>query len=291
MNALRSPLLMLGAFLVGGFTLVALLAPWLAPYDPQALSGPGLAPPSPAHLLGTNLIGQDILSQVIWGARSSFAVAVGAATLAVIVGVLVGVGAGLLGGVVDTLAMRTVDVLLAVPNLPLIVLVAALTGASRMGLILLMGLLFFPPISRVVRSQALTLRQRGFVESAQGFGGGVLYVIRRHLVPALGPIIVAEFVVISGNAVSLEAALAFLGLGDPTGVSWGLMMNNALATPGIYFTSAWMWWVLPAGFVITLAILGFAFLGVGLEPVINPRADKSSADARPERSGAAAVLR
>lgn len=289
MNALRSPLLILGAFLVGGFALVALLAPWLAPFDPRALSGSGLEPPSPAHLLGTNLIGQDILSQVIWGARSSFAVAVGAATLAVIVGVLVGVGAVLLGGVVDMLAMRIVDVLLAVPRLPVIVLVAAFTGASRVGLILLMGFLFFPPISRVVRSRALTLRQRGFVAAAEGFGGGVPYLIRRHLVPALGPIIVVEFVAFSGNAVSLEAAVAFLGLGDPTGVSWGLMMSNALATPGIYFTSAWMWWVLPAGFAITLAILGFAFFGVGLEPVINPRAEKSSPDARPERSATTAV--
>ena len=271
MKALRSPLLLLGAFLVGGFTLVALLAPWLAPYDPRALSASGLEPPSAQHLLGTNLIGQDILSQLIWGARSAFTVAVGTATLAVIVGTLVGVGGGLLGGVVDMLVMRTVDVLLAIPRLPLIVLVAALTGASRMGLILLMGFLFFPPISRIVRSQALTLRRRGFVEAAEGFGGSVPYLIRRHLVPALGPIIVAEFVAFSENAVTLEAALAFLGLGDPTGVSWGLMMSNALATPGIYFTPAWMWWVLPAGFAITLAILGFAFLGVGLEPVINPR--------------------
>lgn len=289
MKALRSPLLLLGAFLVGGFTLVALLAPLLAPYDPQALSGSGLEPPSAQHLLGTNLIGQDILSRIIWGARSSFTVAIGAATVALIVGVLVGVGAGLLGGVVDTLAMRTVDVLLAIPNLPVIVLVAALTGASRIAVILLMGFLFFPPISRIVRSQALTVRQRGFVEAAQGFGGGVLYLIRRHLVPALGPILVAEFVAFAGNAVSLEAALAFLGLGDPTGMSWGLMMSDALAMPGIYFTPAWTWWVLPAGFAITLAILGFAFLGVGLEPIINPRSRRDAEDARRERRETAAA--
>lgn len=271
MTALRSPLLILGASLIGGCALVALLAPLLAPHDPKALPGSGLEPPSSEHLLGTTLIGEDILSQLIWGARSALTVAVGAATLAVIVGVLVGVSAGLVGGVVDALAMRTVDVLLAVPRLPLVVLVAALTGASRVVLILLMGFLFWPPISRIVRSQALTLRQRGYVAAAEGFGGGVLYLIRRHLVPALGPIIVVEFVAFSGNAISLEAGLAFLGLGDPTGVSWGLMMSNALATPGIYFTSAWLWWVLPAGFAITLLLLGFAFLGVGLEPIMNPR--------------------
>lgn len=274
MKALRSPLVVLGASLVGGFTVAALLAPLLAPYGPRALVAPGLEPPSAEHLLGTNLVGQDILSRLVWGARSAFTVGVGAATLAVVVGVLVGVTAGLLGGVVDTLAMRTVDVLLALPNLPLIVLVAALTGASRVGLILLMGFLFWPPISRIVRSQALSLRQRGFVAAAQGFGGGAPYLIRRHLVPALGPIIVAEFVAFVGNAISLEAALAFLGLGDPTGVSWGMMIRNALATPGIYFIPAWLWWVLPAGFAITLAILGFTFLGVGLEPIMNPRSER-----------------
>ncbi len=289
MRALRSPLFVLGASLVGGFTLVALLAPLLAPYDPHALPGSGLEPPSAEHLLGTNLIGQDILSQLIWGARAALTVALGAASLALIVGVLVGVSAGLVGGVADTLAMRTVDVLLAIPVLPLAVLVAALTGASRVALILVLAFFFWPRISRIVRSQALTLRQRGFVEAAQGFGGGVPYLIRRHLVPALGPIIVTEFVIVSENAVALEAALAFLGLGDPIGVSWGLMMSNALAMPGIYFTPAWTWWVLPPGFAITLAIAGFAFLGVSLEPIINPRAKESSAGAGPETSGTAAV--
>lgn len=274
MTALRSPLLLLGATLVGGFTVAALLAPLLAPYDPEALAGSGLEPPSAEHLLGTNLIGQDILSRLVWGARSVLTVAVATATLAVIVGVLVGVGAALLGGLVDELAMRAVDVVLALPNLPLVILVAALSGANRVVLILVMAFLFWAPISRIVRSQALSLRHRGFVAAAQGFGGGVFYQIRRHLVPALGPIIVAEFVAFAGNAVSLEASAAFLGLGDPTGVSWGSMVSNALATPGIYFTPAWMWWVLPPGFAITLAILGFAFLGVGLEPIINPRSGR-----------------
>lgn len=279
MKALRSPVLLLGAALVAALSLVALLAPVLAPYDPRALAGSGLEPPSSEHLLGTNLIGQDILSRIIWGARSALEIGVGAATLAVAMGVLVGVSAGLVGGVVDILAMRTVDVLLALPNLPLIVLVAALTGANRATLIPLMGILFFPPISRIVRSQTLSLRQRGFVAAAQGFGGGVMYLIRRHLVPALGPIIVAEFVAFVGNAISLEAGLAFLGLGDPTGISWGMMMREALATTGIYFIPAWTWWVLPPGFAVTLAILGFTFLGVGLEPIMNPRSKRSAARA------------
>ncbi len=272
-HPLRSPTFVIGAVLIGGFTVVALLAPQLAPHDPRASPppGPGLDAPSAEFPLGTTLVGQDILSQLIWGARSTMIVAVGAATIALVAGVLVGVGAGLRGGPLDTLAMRTVDVLLAVPRLPVIVLVSALTGASRFGLVLLMGFLFWPPIARIVRSQTLTLRQRGFVEAAGGFGGGVLYLIRRHLVPALGPLLVSVFVAFAENAVTLEASVAFLGLGDPTGVSWGLMMNEALSTSGIYFTDAWLWGVLPAGFAITLVVVGFAFLGVGLEPIVNPR--------------------
>ena len=95
--------------------------------------------------------------------------------------------------------------------------------------------------------------------------------MRRHVVPALGPLVIASFVLVASNAILLEASLAFLGLSDPTGFGWGLMLNKALLDPGLYFTSVWLWWVLPAGFAITLAVVGFSFLGVGLEPIFNPR--------------------
>ncbi len=271
MKTLRSPLVLIGGGLVVTLAVVAVLAPVLAPYDPRALAGDSLQPPSRRHLLGTNNIGQDIASQIVWGARTSLTVAVGAATLAILVGIVVGVTAGLLGGVADVIAMRIVDVLLAIPRLPLLVLVGALIGADRSSLILLMALLTSPVVARLLRSQTLSLRQRGFVSVARGLGGGVAYIVRRHLVPAVAPIAASSFILIAGNAIILEASLAFLGLSDPTGVSWGLMLNKALLHPGLYFVDAWMWWVLPAGFAITLAVMGLAFLGVGLEPVLNPR--------------------
>ena len=271
MSMRRSPLGVLGAVLIGVVAVVAALAPLLAPYDPHALAGDSLQPPSSRHLLGTNNLGQDLLSQIIWGARSSLVVAVAAATVAVVLGTAVGATAGMLGGVVDAAVMRVVDVALAVPRLPLLVLVAALAGASRTSVTLVIGLLTWPVVARLVRSQTLSLRGRGFIHAARGFGGGLPYIVRRHLVPALGPVLVATFVAISANAVLLEASLAFLGLGDPAGMSWGLILNRALLHPGLYFTSAWLWWVLPAGFAITLSVLGFTFLGVGLEPVLNPR--------------------
>ncbi len=126
-------------------------------------------------------------------------------------------------------------------------------------------------MARILRSQTLSLRRRGYVEAAQGLGGGFVYVLRRHLVPALAPLLAANFVIVAGVAVLLESGLAFLGLGDPTAPSWGQILHRALDHPGIYFISAWKWWVLAPGIAITVAILGFAFLAVGLEPRFNPR--------------------
>ncbi len=271
MRGERQVFVWLGGAIVAALAVVALLAPAIAPFEPRAVAGRSLAAPSGAHLLGTNDAGQDILSQLIWGARSSTVVAGLAASIAVVLGVAVGATAGLLGGWVDTVAMRSVDVLLAVPVLPLLILIAALAGPSRPTLILVIGLTAWPAIARVVRSQTLTLASRGYVEAARGFGRGRLYVIRRHVAPTLAPLAAANFVYWAGTAVIVQAGLAFLGLSDPTDVSWGSVLNRALAHPGIYFTSEWLWWVLPAGLAITLAAIGLAFLGVGLEPRANPR--------------------
>lgn len=272
--ALRAPLVLIGGSLLLTLIVAAAFAPLVAPYDPRAPAADPLdvlLAPSGRHLLGTNSIGQDIFSQIVWGARTSLLVAVGSAVLSITVGLIVGAIAGLVGGWPEVALMRLIDVLLAVPRLPLLVLVAALAGASLIGVILLVGLLTWPVIARQVRAQSRSLRERGYLTAARGFGGGIGYLLRRHLVPALGPILVSGFVAVAGNAVMLQAALAFLGLGDPTAVSWGSILNDALAEPGLYYTSLWVWWLLPAGFAITLAVLGFAFLGVGLEPLLNPR--------------------
>jgi peptide/nickel transport system permease protein len=276
MTTRLGPLAAVGAGSVVVLVAVALLAPVLAPYEGQALVGYPLELPSRRHLLGTNGIGQDLLSQLIWGARASLTVAVAASALAMAVSLVVGVGGALVGGLVDTVAIRTVDVFLALPRLPLILIVAAVAGPSRLNVILVIGLLSWAPAARLLRSQVLSLRQRGFVNAARGFGGGALYVVRRHLVPAIGPVLVAVAVAVAGGAVMAEAGLAFLGLGDPLGVSWGQTLNSALAEPGLYYNPIWVWWVLPPGFAITLAVLGFTFLGVGLEPLMNPRATDRS---------------
>ncbi|MBW3646080.1 MAG: ABC transporter permease [Actinobacteria bacterium] len=273
MSTARSPMVVAGGGILLALVAGAVLAPQLAPYRPEVLAGGALQPPSGQHLLGTNHLGQDIFSQILWGGRDSLTVGAGAATLAVVAGILVGVGAGLLGGVADTVAMRVVDVFLGIPRLPLLILVAAMVGANRVSLIVVIAAMTWPVVARMLRSRAMSLRQRGFVSAARGFGGGIGYLMARHLVPALGPLVISSFILVAANAVLLEASLAFLGLGDPSGSSWGLMLNKALLQPGLYFTPVWLWWVLPAGFAITAAVLGLSFLGVGLEPLVNRRWD------------------
>jgi len=137
------------------------------------------------------------------------------------------------------------------------------------------GFIGAAPNARILRSQTLTLRERGFIAASRGFGAGPLYVLRRHVVPGLAPLIVVGLVTWAGVAVGLQAGLAFLGLGDPSSISWGLMMNRALSVRGIYFSSMWTWWVLPPGLAIMVTLLGFTFTGVGLEPAFNPRSRRN----------------
>ena len=272
-----SPLLLLvGTGIVAVLVVIAVLAPWIAPYDPRAITGDAFERPSSEHLLGTNDVGSDIFSGLVWGTRTTLVVAVGATTLILVIGVAVGLTAGLRGGLIDTALMRLVDVFLALPVLPLLLFIAALAGPSLSLSIVLIGLSTWPQTARIVRSQTLSLRSRGFVDTAKGFGAGPFYVMRRHLLPALGPVIASNLVYVAGLAVLIEAGLAFIGLGDPTGVGWGTMLNRALDNPQIYMGSFWLWWLLPAGLALTLAVLGFTFIGVGLEPRFNRRSTRAN---------------
>jgi peptide/nickel transport system permease protein len=261
----------LGAVALILFVIVALAAPLLAPYDPHAFSGQPLERPSASHLLGTNDAGQDIASELIYGARISLIVGLGAALGTVTLGVLVGSVAGYIGGPMDSLLMRLVDVMMTLPRLPLLILLAAFLGSGLPQTIAIISLLFWPATARLIRAQVQSLRQRGYVKMARGFGGGAGYVLRRHILPAIGPLIAFGLITAAGRAVAMEAGLAFLGLGDPTAKSWGLMMRFALNLPGLLLTDRWVWWLLPPGLCITSLVLALTFVGMGLEERLHPR--------------------
>lgn len=260
-----------GLAIVGILALVAIFAPLLVHDDPRAFAFEPLLAPSAGHLLGTDDSGRDVFARLVYGTRVTMVVAPVTALLTVALGCTVGLAASLTGRIVSTVVMRIVDTFMAVPKLPLLLLLSVTVGSSLEATIISMVLVFWPFAARVSRSQTLSLRSRQFVTAARGFGGGPLYIARRHLVPALSPVLITQLVVIASIAAVFEAGLAFLGLGDPGRLSWGTMINDATSYPGIFSGPAWLWLLLPPSLALSVAVLGFSFIGVGLEPRLNSR--------------------
>lgn len=260
-----------GATLVGVFAAVAVAAPWLARFRHTELAGAGLLPPSATHLLGTNSVGQDLFSQLVIGARVSMTIAVMAGIGTLVIGASVGLLAGWVGGRTDAVLMRVVDLVLAIPRLPLLIVVGAYVGPSVLTIALIISVTSWPPGARVIRSQVLSLRERTHLRAAVGFGASTPHVLRRHVVPEISLILAAGLVGAAGRAVMIEAGLAFLGLGDPTQASWGQMLRDALDFSGLFHTSSWEWWLLPPIAAISLLLLGITFLGIAVEERVNPR--------------------
>jgi peptide/nickel transport system permease protein len=252
---------------------MAVFAPVLAPYDPEAPVKVTIddiyAPPSREHLLGTDDAGKDVLSQFIYGSRVSLTVGFFAAFISVAIGGWIGITAGFWGGKVETGLMRFTDVMLVIPDLPLAVVIVALTQPSLWNIIFVIGILGWTGTARLVRSQTLSVKERKFVLRARAIGAGNGYIVRRHILPLVLPLLVVNTVLVISLAILNESTLSFLGLSDPTTLSWGQMLNYAFTRGAM---SAGAWWVLvPPGFGIVWVVLGCTLLGQGLERVLNPR--------------------
>ncbi len=277
-----------GGGVLGLLVTVALAAPLLAPYDPTARVGVPFSPPSAAHLLGTNDIGQDLLSELIFGARISLLVGIVAALAATVAGTTVGVVAGYARGWVDQALMRLVDVVLALPVLPLTIVIGVFLGPGLSTQILVIASVIWAGTARELRSQVLSLRERDHIQALRAMGGRAHYVLPRHVLPAVGPLVVPQFVLATKTAILLEASLAFLGLGDITAKSWGTMLSLAQSRSA-FLTDAWLWWVLPPGVAIALTVLSFALLGYAFEerarPSLRDRVGRSPRTANPAPAG------
>jgi peptide/nickel transport system ATP-binding protein/peptide/nickel transport system permease protein len=266
----RNPLGIVGLALLIVIVTMALGANWLAPYDPNKLSGKPFEQPSSTHWLGTNDIGQDILSELIFGARISLLIGVLSAGIALVIGTAMGLLAGYYRGFIGALIMRLVDVVLVIPFVPLMVLLAAYLGQNIWNLIAVIGLLIWARPARVIRSQVLSLSERDYVTAARAVGAQDGHILIRHILPGVLSLSLAQFVLATSGSILLEAALSFLGLGDPTQKSWGTVLYYAQAR-NAFLSGAWVWWVLPPGLMITASVLGFALLGFALEEALNPR--------------------
>jgi peptide/nickel transport system permease protein len=247
---------------------VALLAPILAPYDPCQQSTTSLLSPSWQHWLGMNHVGQDIWSRLVYGARTSLLVGFGVGLLSTLLGIVFGVSAGLVGGLYEKVVMRIVDAFIVIPMVIIIILISAYVRPSIPTLILLLSLLSWQGGARIIRAQALSLKERGHVAAARSFGANHFYIAWRHIVPDLGPILLVDFIYGVRRAIFMEAGLAFLGITDPTVVSWGMMMRDALS---FSYLNVWQWWLVPTGIALSLTIVGLTFIGYATEPVIEPR--------------------
>jgi len=264
---------MLGLIMLIVTVLMAIFAPVLAPYDPEAPVRVTIeniyAPPNAAHPLGTDDAGKDVLTNLIYGARVSLIVGFFTAFIALVIGGLVGIIAGFYGGQVENVLMRLTDILLVLPDLPLMIILIALLGRSMWIIIIVLGILSWTSTARVVRSQTLAVKERKFVHRARAVGAGNLYIIRRHIFPMVFPLMVVNAVLVISVAIYNESVLGFLGLGDPTRLSWGQMLQFAFSRGGM---SAGAWWSLvPPGLAIVWVVLALTLLGNGLERVFNPR--------------------
>jgi peptide/nickel transport system permease protein len=264
MTVRRSRLARAGGGVLLALALVALLAPLIAPHDPTATSGSSFARPSPEHLLGTNDIGQDIFSELLYGARHSMLISGVAATIAVTVGLAVGLGAGLGRPLAEATLMRVTDLALALPVVPLMVVLSAFFGGGALIQMLVIGGLLWGPPAREVRAQVLSLRERGPVRAAVAMGAARPHIVRRHLLPALAPLAASQLVRATATAILLEASLSFLGLGDPAAKSWGTMLHFA-QVQGAVLTEPWLWWVIPPGAAIAATVVSLALLATAID--------------------------
>jgi peptide/nickel transport system permease protein len=264
---------MVGLTMVVLVVFMAVFAAWLAPYDPYEVVRVTIdeiyAPPSAEHLLGTDDAGKDILSSFMYGARVSLIVGFFASLISIFIGGTIGILAGFFGGRMENVLMRFTDIMLVIPDFPLIVLIVALTKPSLLNIILVIGLLGWTSTARLVRSQTLSVKQRKYVLRARAIGAGNIHIIRRHIFPMVLPLIVVTTVLVISLAILNESVLSFLGLSDPTKISWGQMLNFAF-TRGAMSAGAWWALVMP-GLGIVWLVLACTLIGQGLEQIFNPR--------------------
>jgi peptide/nickel transport system permease protein len=260
---------------IGLFVFLAVFGELIAPYDPTASSTDVLQGPSWAHPLGTTEQGSDVLSQLLVGARISIVVGFAAALISSVLGTAVGLLGGYFGGWTDRILDALENWFLVIPALPLMIVLARLLDPSLWVLVAVIGLTSWAGTGRIVRAQVLTLRERAFVDRARALGAGDGYIIRTHIFPNTLPLIYANTVLIVAVAILAEASLAFLGLGDPTKISWGTMLENAFNS-GAPSAGAW-WYVIPPGLCIALLVFAVSLIGYLFEDAVNPRLRDESA--------------
>jgi peptide/nickel transport system permease protein len=278
---------LVGLVILGTFTILA-IAPDLFVGPLQTIvtaTGKPLEPPNPAHILGTDEVGRDMLNLTIHGARISMTIGLMATLITIFIGALIGVLSGFVGGRLDNVLMRISDFFLVLPTIVLALILAPIMldiigpdaeflgiRATLLVIVIVIGLTSWATTARVIRSQVLSLKERMFVDRARVIGSSSLRIMRKHILPNVVNLIVAQAVLTFATAVFTETTLAFIGLGDPTAPSWGELLNSAQSSgaPGL---GAW-WYIAPPAVSVVLVVLSFTLVGNALDDLLNPKSGR-----------------
>ena len=256
----------IGLAILTFIVIIALMAPYLPLPDPNDISAPAFLPPSFDHPLGTDNLGRDLLSRVIWGARTSLSVGIVAAGISATIGILLGALAGFFGGKVDDVISRIIEIFLMMPTFFLVLLIVAVFGSSITYIMIVIGLTTWPTTARITRAQVLSVKELAFVEAARASGASSWRILFRHVLPnAIHPAI-ANMVLQMGQAIMIEAALSYLGLGDPNYPSWGRIIYEGQP----YILTAW-WIPLFPGIALVLTVLAINFVGDASLRILSPK--------------------
>ncbi|KAJ55361.1 ABC transporter permease [Actibacterium mucosum KCTC 23349] len=270
------PFAVVGLVIYALFIVTALSAPLIAPYDPTEILytenydlASDLLPGEEGHVLGTTSLGRDIFSQIVWGARSALLVGLTAAFMVAFIGSIVGLLSGYFGGWVDALLMRLADVAFGIPFLPFVIVISAFSEPSIWNTVIAMALVLWRDTGRVIRSQVLSLRSRGYVEAARVSGSSDLKIILRHITPNILPLSFLYGSIAIGWAILTEASISFLGFGDPDAISWGFMLQDAFNSQALA-RQAYHWFI-PPGLAIILVVSAGFFISRGYENLLFPK--------------------
>jgi len=263
------PMGLVGLVIIILFLGMAFFAPFLGTQDPTKSGAVEhlLIPPSSLFWFGTDDLARDIWSQIIYGSRISLTIGFVAALITVFTGTFVGLVSGYYGKMIDEILMRIVDFFMMLPELPLMIVLAAVLGPSMWNIILVVSLVSWPTTARVVRSQVLSLKERPFVESSRCIGASNMQLMFAEILPNVVPLMFAQAVLMITEAIYAEAVLSFLGLGDPTSISWGMMLNHVFES-GVIAES--YWWVAPPIISIVALIVSFSLLGTAVSDILEP---------------------
>ena len=261
-----------GIVIIAFFALMAIFGPVIMPFKTTDIASSRdlvFNAPSSEHWLGTDNQGRDVLAYLVNGARSSLFVGLTATIISMVLGTLIGITAGYIGGWVDNLLMRVTDFFLVLPWLPFCMVLAAILGNSIWNIILVIGLTGWSSTARIIRAQTLSVKEQQYVERTRSIGAGKWYIMMKHILPNVFPLVFSEAILIVSSSILTETSLAFLGLGDPTNPSWGTMLNDAYST-GAMTVGAW-WYFITPGICVILVALGFTLMGYAFDEILNPK--------------------